>query len=93
MEPYGHRTAVRTVFTLISSRSTVDSVDKSEVCIVRTCVHRVGASAMWIRNDGKTAPILFVSGFTPNDNYISMTSQVIRISCGGCYAQIVAGLV
>lgn len=50
----------------------------------RVCEHRKNAAVWWINNDGITPPIIMVDGVTQS-TVISMTNQVIRVSCPACF--------
>lgn len=63
------------------------SVDSGDKIQTRTCEHRRVAVCYWVRNDGKNAPILYVEGCL-GPSVISLTNQVIRVSCPTCFADI-----
>ena len=54
---------------------------------VRTCPHRVGACAEWVNNDGKNPPVILVGGMHQT-SVLSLTNQVIRVSCTFCFQKI-----
>jgi hypothetical protein len=53
----------------------------------RTCPHRDGANILWVNNDGKSAPVIFVQNLT-QESVISLTNQIIRVSCPSCFKLI-----
>lgn len=54
---------------------------------VRTCEHRSSVTAYWVRNNGLTAPIVWIDG-DHRAILVSLTNQVIRISCPSCFQRI-----
>lgn len=65
----------------------MDRVDKVDKTQTRNCPHREGAAAQWVNNDGRSAPVLYVEGCA-GPTVVSLTNQVIRISCPSCFAEI-----
>ena len=53
----------------------------------RTCPHRMGAVAEWVNNDGKSPPVIILSGVS-QPSVLSLTNQVIRASCPSCFERI-----
>ena len=58
----------------------MDSVNNS----TKTCPHRVGSKALWVKNDAEGAPILYFTG-REGPVVMSLTNQVIRVSCPECF--------
>ena len=54
----------------------------------RTCGHREGWSVVYVRNDGKGAPVILVETDQGRMVVISLTNQVIRLSCPSCFEEI-----
>jgi hypothetical protein len=54
---------------------------------VVTCEHRPSAFVSYIRNDGVLPPVLWIESVEP-DSVITLTNQVIRISCRRCFQEI-----
>lgn len=63
-----------------------ETVDKMSVQ-TRTCMHRLAASVYYVANDGMSPPVLFVQKLE-GDCVISLTNQVIRVSCPICFEEI-----
>jgi hypothetical protein len=55
---------------------------------VRTCDHRIGVHVEYVKNDGEGAPILYLEGFGHWPSLITLTNQVIRVSCPVCFNQL-----
>lgn len=66
----------------------METVDKTEC---RVCPHRVGASASYLRNVPTEPPLLVLEGCL-GPTVVSLTNQVIRMSCVNCYQRIRAAL-
>lgn len=63
---------------------TVDIVDNVEV---KTCDHRRVTRVSYICNDKNGPPVISVSG-AYEMTIISLTNQVIRVSCAFCFERI-----
>lgn len=59
---------------------------------VRTCDHRITAHVEYLRNDPTLPPILYVEGFGHWPALITLTNQIIRVSCPVCFQQITKSL-
>lgn len=53
----------------------------------RTCPHMLGCQVKYVCNDGRSAPTIFLLGLR-HDAVISLTNQVIRVSCPDCFERI-----
>jgi len=58
---------------------------------VKTCEHRHGACAEWVNNDGNSPPVIILSGMS-QVSVLSLTNQVIRVSCPLCFERIRSAL-
>lgn len=54
---------------------------------VRTCLHRLNADVQYIQNDGQGPPVIIVDGLK-GPSILSLTNQVIRVSCPSCFQKI-----
>jgi hypothetical protein len=57
---------------------------------VVTCEHRPSAFVSYIRNDGVSAPILWVEEID-RPSVITLTNQVVRVNCPACFEAIRRG--
>jgi hypothetical protein len=59
--------------------------------VTRTCKHRVGVEVEYISNDPHSPPVILIKGpYSPfaYASVISLTNQVIRVSCPICFDEI-----
>jgi hypothetical protein len=61
---------------------TVNSVE------TRSCPHRVGVKVFYIVNDAASPPVIYIDQSLPGPSVVSLTNQIIRISCQGCFESI-----
>lgn len=55
---------------------------------VKTCVHLIGTVAEYVSNDGMSPPVLYIHAKKSGGFVMSLTNQVIRISCPACFELI-----
>jgi hypothetical protein len=55
---------------------------------IKTCPHRREAEVLWVRNDGQSAPILFITG-VKEPITLSLTNQTITVTCPQCFQSMV----
>lgn len=62
-------------------------------CETKCCPH-VWAKADWIANDGQSPPVIALSAVRASDRtfVMTLTNQVIRISCPACFDRIRAAI-
>jgi hypothetical protein len=54
---------------------------------VRSCEHRMQAKIGYVKNDRTGPPVLYVE-HVPEASIVSLTNQVIRVSCPKCFELI-----
>jgi hypothetical protein len=60
---------------------------KTGITVTDTCPHRIGAFVSYIRNDGVSAPILWIEEID-RPSVITLTNQVVRVNCPACFERI-----
>jgi hypothetical protein len=60
---------------------------KTGITVTDTCEHRIGAFVSYIRNDGLSAPILWIEDID-RPSVITLTNQVVRVNCPACFEHI-----
>lgn len=65
----------------------MNSVDSGDKIQTRSCPHREKAHVGYVNNDGRSAPVIYVEG-CEGPTVISLTNQIIRVSCPTCFSQL-----
>lgn len=59
------------------------------ITVTRQCDHRRNYEVSYIYNDGKSAPVLLIQdGSFKGGIILSLTNQIIRVSCPTCFQDI-----
>jgi hypothetical protein len=65
----------------------VETVDIGMRAEVKTCDHRMVADVRWVNHDNQSPPVVAIKGCS-EWTVVSLTKQVIRISCPMCFERI-----
>lgn len=64
----------------------MNSVNSGDKVVTRCCPH-VNGHVSYVSNDGISPPVLLVENLS-GVNVVSLTNQIIRISCPACYTKL-----